>query len=67
MSGLCIYGDCGYRAYLQGVINIGKRLLGLLEVSEDGSSTEHALIFVIVDVQDLFEGQNIDTTRALVD
>lgn len=66
MSGPYAYGACGYRAYLQGVIHIGKRLLGLLEVSEEGGSTEHALISVIVHVQDLFEGQNIDTVLELL-
>jgi hypothetical protein len=66
MSGPLVDGACSYRAYLQGVIHISKRLLGLLKVSKDGSSTEHALIFVIVHVQDLFEGQNIDTVPELL-
>jgi hypothetical protein len=66
MSGPRVDGACGYCAYLQGVIHIGEYLLGLLKVSKDGCSTEHALIFVIVHVQDLFEGQNIDTVLELL-
>lgn len=65
MSGPRVDGTSGYHIYLQGLIHIGKRLVGLLEVSEDGGSTEHALFF-IVHVQDLSEGQNIDNVLELL-
>lgn len=66
MLGLFVDRVCGYRLNLHSVIYLGKRLLGLFKESKDNSSTENALIFVIVHIQDLFEGQNIDTAMELL-
>jgi hypothetical protein len=66
MLGLFVDRVCGYRLNLHSVIYLGKRLLGLFKESKDNSSTENALIFVIVHIQDLFDGQNIDTAMELL-
>lgn len=66
MLGSFVDRVCGYRLNLRSVIHLGKRLLGLLKESKDSSSTEYALIFVIVHIQDLLEGQNIDTAMELL-
>lgn len=65
-SGLFVGKVCGYHAYLQSGIHLRKRLFRLFKESKDGSSTERALVFVIVQIQYLLEGQDIYTILELL-
>jgi hypothetical protein len=46
--------------HLQCIIHFCERLFGLLEEAKDNRTAEFPLVFVVVHLEDLFEGYGVD-------